>query len=44
MVRRRNPFSLFTQGSINMADDEELLSLMRAARSVKAFIGIETPA
>ncbi len=43
MVRRRNPFSLFTQASINMADDEELLSLMRAARFVKVFVGIETP-
>ncbi|TFG58701.1 MAG: B12-binding domain-containing radical SAM protein, partial [Deltaproteobacteria bacterium] len=39
MVRRRNPFSLFTQASINMADDEELLSLMRAARFVKVFVG-----
>jgi radical SAM superfamily enzyme YgiQ (UPF0313 family) len=43
MCRRRNPFSLFTQASINMSDDEELLSLMRAARFVKVFIGIETP-
>ena len=43
MSRRGNPFSLFTQASINMADDEELLSLMRAARFVKVFVGIETP-
>lgn len=43
MDRRRNPFSLFTQASINIADDEELLSLMRAARFVKIFVGIETP-
>ncbi|MCL5965650.1 MAG: B12-binding domain-containing radical SAM protein [Deltaproteobacteria bacterium] len=43
MQRRRNPFSLFTQASINMADDEELLSLMRAARFNRVFVGIETP-
>jgi radical SAM superfamily enzyme YgiQ (UPF0313 family) len=43
MCRRRDPFSLFTQASINMSDDEELLSLMRAARFVKVFVGIETP-
>ncbi len=43
MVRRRNPFSVFTQASINIADDEELLSLMRAACFIKVFIGIETP-
>jgi radical SAM superfamily enzyme YgiQ (UPF0313 family) len=31
------------QASINLAEDEELLSLMRAARFDKVFIGIETP-
>lgn len=43
MRRRRNPFSLFTQASINLAEDDELLSLMRAARFNKVFVGIETP-
>lgn len=43
MRRRRNPFSLFTQASINMADDGELLALMRAARFNRVFVGIETP-
>ncbi len=43
MARRRNPFSLFTQASINLAGDEELLSLMRASRFNRVFVGIETP-
>ncbi len=38
-----NPFSLFTQASINLAEDDELLSLMHAARFIKVFVGIETP-
>lgn len=38
-----NPFSLFTQASINLAEDGELLSLMQAARFSKVFVGIETP-
>ena len=43
MRSRGNPFSLFTQASINLAEDDELLSLMRTARFNKVFIGIETP-
>jgi radical SAM superfamily enzyme YgiQ (UPF0313 family) len=43
MRRRGNPFSLFTQASVNLAQDDELLSLMRAARFNKVFVGIETP-
>jgi radical SAM superfamily enzyme YgiQ (UPF0313 family) len=43
MARHRNPFTLFTQASINLADDGELLSWMRAARFNRVFVGIETP-
>ena len=37
------PFRFFTEATINMADDEELLSMMREAGFVSVFIGIETP-
>jgi radical SAM superfamily enzyme YgiQ (UPF0313 family) len=43
MRARGNPFSLFTQASVNLAEDDELLSMMRAARFNKVFVGIETP-
>jgi radical SAM superfamily enzyme YgiQ (UPF0313 family) len=43
MRSRGNPFSLFTQASINLAEDTELLDMMRAARFNKVFVGIETP-
>ncbi len=36
------PFHLITQASINLADDDELLSLMRAANFREVFIGIES--
>ena len=43
MERRRHPFSLFTEASVNLADDDELLALMRRANFRKVFLGIETP-
>jgi len=40
---RRYPFPLFTEASINLADDEELMQLMAKAGFDRVFIGIETP-
>jgi radical SAM superfamily enzyme YgiQ (UPF0313 family) len=41
--RKGRPFRFFTEATINMADDEELLRMMREAGFVSVFIGIETP-
>lgn len=43
MRKRRYPFKMFTQVSINLADDEELMDLMTQAGFDTVFIGIETP-
>ncbi len=37
------PFRFSTEASINLADDPELLALMRAANFVTVFVGIESP-
>lgn len=37
------PFKLFTEASINLADDAELMQMMSTANFYKVFIGIETP-
>ncbi len=43
MDRKKKPFTLFTEASINLADDERLLWLMKRANFDSVFIGIETP-
>jgi radical SAM superfamily enzyme YgiQ (UPF0313 family) len=40
---RDYPFSLLTEASLNLADDEALLASMRDAGFHRVFIGIETP-
>ena len=43
MKEKKHPFSLFTEASINLADDEELIRLMVEANFNMVFVGIETP-
>jgi radical SAM superfamily enzyme YgiQ (UPF0313 family) len=42
MKEKKKPFSLFTEASINLADDEELMQLMVRANFNMVFVGIET--
>jgi radical SAM superfamily enzyme YgiQ (UPF0313 family) len=43
MRQRKHPFNLFTEVSVNLADDEELMQLMVKAGFTRVFVGIETP-
>ena len=43
MEKGKYPFSLFTQASINLSDDEELMGLMVEAGFDTVFVGIESP-
>jgi radical SAM superfamily enzyme YgiQ (UPF0313 family) len=43
MEKRRYPFTLYTEVSINLADDADLMRLMVRAGFDQVFIGIETP-
>ena len=41
--KHNHPFTFFTEASINLAQEEEMLDLMVRARFTMVFIGIETP-
>jgi radical SAM superfamily enzyme YgiQ (UPF0313 family) len=43
MEKRKSPFFLNTEASINLADDEKLMELMVKAGFEAVFIGIESP-
>lgn len=43
MEKKKYPFTFFTEASINLHDDEELIQLLVKAGFNKVFIGIETP-
>ncbi len=43
MERRKYPFSLSTEASLNLADDEELMRMMVRAEFNTVFVGIESP-
>jgi len=43
MEKKEYPFSFFTEASINLADDEQLMQLMSKAGFDQVFVGIESP-
>lgn len=43
MEEKNYPFSFYTQASIDLSDDEELLVLMAKANFKSVFVGIESP-
>lgn len=43
MKKRKHPFNLSTEASVDLSDDEELMGLMARAGFDGVFVGIETP-
>ena len=43
MEDKKRPFSFYTEASINLADDEQLMRLMTQAGFDMVFVGIESP-
>jgi radical SAM superfamily enzyme YgiQ (UPF0313 family) len=42
-TQHKRPFTFFTEASLNLADDQDLLEMMKEAGFTRVFLGIETP-